>query len=72
MARDEKRKQRREKRAIKRQGNRRARRALARSLRDNPEEAEFDEVDFGDARSAPLNGTPRVRPETIYEPRQTD
>ncbi len=63
MAQDEKRRQRREKKAIKREGNRRVRRQLAEGLGDNPEEAEWAEVDFGTASSAPLNGKPRERPD---------
>ena len=72
MAHDEKRRQRREKKAIKREGTRRARRELARGLRENPEEAEFDEVDFGFARSEALNGEARKKPYRIYEPRKPE
>ena len=61
---DDKRRLRREKKAIKREGTKRARRALARNLRENPEEAQFDEVDFGMARSQPLNSHQRRRSDT--------
>lgn len=72
MAQDEKRRLRREKKAVKREGTRRARRELARGLREHPDEAQFDEVDFGMARSEALNGQPRERvdreePERLIE-----
>ena len=60
---DDKRRLRREKKAIKREGTKRARRELARRLRENPDEAQFHEVDFGTARSQPLNGHERARPD---------
>jgi hypothetical protein len=60
---DDKRRLRREKKAVKREGTKRARRALARGLREHPHEAQFDEVDFGMARSQPLNGRERRRPD---------
>jgi hypothetical protein len=69
MPQDEKRRLRREKKAIKREGTRRARRELARGLREHPDEAQFDEVDFGMARSEVLNGKPRVREDERHDGR---
>ena len=67
MPQDEKRRQRREKAAIKREGTRRARRELARGLREHPDEAQFDEVDFGMARTEALNRKPRERKRDVRE-----
>ena len=44
------------KRDIKRAGNKRRRQTLKRSLRDNPEEAPFDEFQFGRDSSTGFNG----------------
>lgn len=47
------------KRDIKKKGNRRVRRGLQQALRDNPDEAHWDEVDYGKDSSVPLNGLDR-------------
>ena len=44
------------KRDIKRAGNKRRRQTLKRKLRDNPEDAPFDQFDFGRDSSAAFNG----------------
>ncbi len=56
MGNDDKRQLRRMKRDIKREGNRDRRRALKRSLSENPNEAQFDDFDFGRKSSKPWNG----------------
>jgi hypothetical protein len=55
----EKRELRRLKREIKQAGSQRRRRLLKRDLIENPEEAHHAEVDFGQLRSANLNGFDR-------------
>ena len=61
MRQEDRRRERLEKRRLKREGTRRARRNLKRSLELNPDEAAFDEIDYGRASTEQLNGPPRVR-----------
>ncbi len=63
MRQEDRRRERLEKRRLKREGTRHARRNLKRNLEQNPDEAAFDEVDYGRASTAHLNGPPRERPE---------
>lgn len=53
---NEKREYRRNKRELKKAGNRDVRNFLKRQLRDNPEEAHWDEVDYGDNSTEHMNG----------------
>ena len=56
MRHDDKRRLRQLKRDVKKAGNKRRRRHLKRALTDHPDEAHFDEVDFGRHSSAGFNG----------------
>jgi hypothetical protein len=56
---DDKRRQRKLKRDIKKAGNRTRRQSLKRQLAENPEEAHFEEGNFGRNSSEPLNGQDR-------------
>ncbi|MBX6316467.1 MAG: hypothetical protein IRY99_26680 [Isosphaeraceae bacterium] len=47
------------KRLVKRAGGKHRRQQLKRSLREHPEEAPYDQEDFGRYRSADLNGLDR-------------
>jgi hypothetical protein len=60
MRQEDRRRERLEKRRLKREGTRRARRNLKRSLELNPDEAAFDEIDYGRASTEHLNGPPRM------------
>ncbi len=59
MDQDKKRELRQLKREIKRAGGKRRRRQLKEGLTDHPEEAHEDTFDFGNLRSADLNGFDR-------------
>jgi hypothetical protein len=54
-----KRELRQEKRELKRAGVKRRRRVLKRGLAENPEDAPFDQADFGRYRTSTLNGIDR-------------
>jgi hypothetical protein len=56
MKNDDKRFYRNLKKDIKRTGTKKARRHLKKQLEENPEEAPFDEVDYGFDQSSALNG----------------
>ncbi len=53
---DDKRFYRQLKKTIKKVGNKKARASLKKKLDENPEEAQFDEVDYGHDQSSALNG----------------